>query len=368
MAITFSISKLRQNLARFFAARDHDRRENAAAHFEKVRTDEQAFESIDRGTLTVPIDRIVGSVGRYHDFDAHFKPRGYDSDERLHDIIKKMRAGRKIPPISLYQIKDSYYILDGHHRYAAARELGHQEIRACIIELLPSRDTLENKLYRERSEFRDRYRLAQTIELTELGQFPVLEEQIDEHRLFLENEDGKALSDSEAAADWFKTIYLPLRTIIESSSLTRSFKNRTPDDLYLYITLHQWKRGKNRTYGKGIDRLIPKNMEEFRKKMAEHSDQKYPEMRREINVFILMNVEGRHETKIMDKLWALDEVREIHSVHGAIDIVIRVRLMRDLLSSDAELISQFLHATIRQWTGVVSTQTLLPGLSRVKDL
>jgi len=102
--------------------------------------------------------------------------------------------------------------------------------------------------------------------------------------------------------------------------------------------------------------------------MAEHSDQKYPEMRREINVFILMNVEGRHENKIMDKLWALEEVREIHSVHGAIDIVIRVRLMRDLLSSDAELISQFLQSTIRQWQGVVSTQTLLPGLSKVKNL
>jgi hypothetical protein len=368
MAITFSISKIGQGLARLFGRREREQSETASANFEKIRTDEQAFESIDRGTLSVPINRIVGSVGRYHDFDAHFKPRGYDSDERLDDIMKKMREGRKIPPISLYQIKDSYYILDGHHRYAAARELGHQDIRACIIELLPSKDTLENKLYRERSTFRDRYRLAQTIELTELGQFPILEEQIDEHRRFLEDEQGRKFSDSEAAADWFKTIYLPLRTIIESSSLTSSFRNRTADDLFLYISLHQWKRGRSRTYGKGIDQLIPKNMEEFRKKMAEHSDQKYPEMRREINVFILMNVEGRHENKIMDKLWALDEVREIHSVHGAIDIVIRVRLMRDLLSSDAELISQFLHATIRQWPGVVSTQTLLPGLSRVKDL
>jgi DNA-binding Lrp family transcriptional regulator len=125
---------------------------------------------------------------------------------------------------------------------------------------------------------------------------------------------------------------------------------------------------KNRTYGKGIDKLIPKNMEEFRKKMAQHTDQNYPEMRREINVFVLMNVEGRHENKIMDKLYALDEVREVHSVHGAIDIIIRVKLMRDLLSSDAELISQFMQSTIRQWQGVVSTQTLLPGVSRVKDL
>jgi len=80
-----------------------------------------------------------------------------------------------------------------------------------------------------------------------------------------------------------------------------------------------------------------------------------------------MNVEGRYEEKIMDKLVTLNEVREAHSVHGSIDIIIRVKLVRDLLSSDAELISQFMTSTIRQWTGVTSTQTLLPGVSRIKE-
>ena len=367
MATTSSRSKMQRLFDKLFRSRNKESRTESACNFEKVRTAEQAFESIDRGTLLVPINKIVGSVGRYHDFDAHFRPKGYDSDERLHDIIKKMREGRSVPPISLYQIKDSYYILDGHHRYAAARELGHKEIRSCILELLPSKDTIENRLYRERTEFRDRHHLSGAIELTEMGQFPILEEQIEEHRQFLEQERGEPVGLFDAAADWHKTIYLPLRTLIESSTLSSSFRSRTADDLYLYISLHQWKMGKNRTYGKGIDKLIPKNMEEFRKKMAQHSDQKYPEMRREINVFVLMNVDGRHENKLLDKLYALDEVREVHSVHGAIDIIIRVKLMRDLLSSDAELISQFLQSTIRQWQGVVSTQTLLPGVSMVKD-
>lgn len=108
-------------------------------------------------------------------------------------------------------------------------------------------------------------------------------------------------------------------------------------------------------------------MEKFKKEMAKHSEQEYPEMRREITAFILVNVEGRHEEKIMDKLYDLEAVREAHSVNGSVDIIIRVKLMRDLLSSDAELISQFMMTTIRQWNGVVSTQTLLPGVSRVKD-
>ena len=81
-------------------------------------------------------------------------------------------------------------------------------------------------------------------------------------------------------------------------------------------------------------------MEVFRKKMGAHKEKEYPEMKREITAFILMNVEGRYEEKILDKLVALEEVREAHSVHGSIDIIIRVKLVRDLLSSDAELISQ----------------------------
>jgi DNA-binding Lrp family transcriptional regulator len=338
-----------------------------SAHFEKVRKDEKAFTSIDRGTSLVPLEGIVGSVGRYHDFDAKFSPKSYRSDERLRTLTNAMRQGQKIPPISLYQIKDSYYILDGHHRFSAAKNLGHDSIRACILELLPSTDTLENKLYIEKIGFRDRFKLSNVPKLTEPGQYKHLNEQIQEHHQFLSNESAEPISHIQAAADWYQTIYLPLRKLIENSGLINSFKNRTVDDLYLYISLHQWKFGKSRQYGIGVDKLIPKSMEEFRKKMGAHKDKEYPEMKREINAFILMNVEGRHEEKIMDKLESLEEVQEAHSVHGSIDIIIRVKLVRDLLSSDAELLSQFMTSTIRQWAGVVSTQTLLPGVSRIKD-
>ena len=65
-----------------------------------------------------------------------------------------------MPPISLYQIKEDYFILDGHHRFRAARELGRSHIRSRIVELLPSKNTLENNLYIERIGFRDKAGLA----------------------------------------------------------------------------------------------------------------------------------------------------------------------------------------------------------------
>lgn len=367
MATTFSKFNPLSALKKLFSKTEENNQEPAPiAHFEKVREKEKAFTSIKRGTSQVPLEKIVGSVGRYHDFDTRFSPRGYGSDERLRTIMEEMKKGRSFPPISLYQIKDNYYILDGHHRYTAAKNLGHDHIRACILELLPSEDTLENRLYIEKVEFRDRFGLNHTIELTEPGQYGHLTEQIEQHHAFLEKSNGSVHTLKQAAADWFQTIYLPLKALITNSGLVDSFKNRTVDDLYLYISLHQWKKGKSREYGKGIDTLIPKDMEEFRTKMADRKDQQYPDMKREITAFILMNVEGRYEDRIMDKLLELEEVREAHSVHGNIDIIIKIRLIRDLLSSDAELISQFIHSTIRQWNGVTSTQTLIPGLSRIK--
>ena len=335
--------------------------------FNTRQEEEEAYEAIERGTLMVPLEKIVGSVGRYHDFDNQFGSQSHTIDERLKAIIAAMKEGKNLPPISLYQIKDDYFILDGHHRFRAARELDRSHIRSRIVELLPSKNTLENKLYIERINFRDKAGLTDSIELTELGQTEHLEWQVDQHRHHLSREKGEEISFKEAAVDWYRTIYRPLVTIVANSGLVKSFPGRTVDDLYLYISVHQWEQGQKRKYGIGVDKLIPKDMEAFRKKMAEHTEQEYPEMKREITVFILLNVDGKHEQQIFDKLLALKEVTEVHTIHGSIDMLAKVTLMRDNLSSDAELLSQFILATIRQWKGVLSTQTLIPGMSRVKN-
>ncbi len=335
--------------------------------FHAVQQQEQAVDSVERGTKPVPIEKIVGTVGRYNDFDCEFRPRRQGDNPRLQGIIQAMQAGKSMPPISLYQIKDDFFVLDGHHRLLAAKELGQEEIRACILELLPSADTLENQLYREKIDFRDQAGLSATIELTELDQFVHLEQQIRIHQAFLERQQGQEISYQQAAGDWYQTIYRPLVTLIKNSGLVQNFSGRTVDDLYLYISEHQWGEKRERKYGIGIDKLIPRDMEAFREKMAEYKQQKYPEMKQSITVFVLINVEGKHEQRIMDRLFGLDEVQELHSVHGSIDLIVKVLLQRDLLSSDAEVISQFTHSMIRPIRGVKSTQTLIPGLSRVKE-
>ena len=334
--------------------------------FKDQQIKEAAFDARDRGIRTVPMGRIVGSVGRYQDFDSRFRFKQNMPSERLQRITEAMRQGRSLGPVKLYQIKDDYYVLDGNHRISAAKQLNHDEILAHIFEFIPSENTLQNILYRERAEFSDRTQLPYEINLTEVSQYAYLLDQITEHQKNLQAEQGSTISYENAALDWYKTIYRPFCTIIKRARLIDSFPARTIADLYAYITLHYWKEGRKRHYGVGIHKLITKNMEDFRKKMAALKDAEYPEMKRGITVFILMNVQAKKEFKLIEKLYELEEVKEIHSVHGDVDFLVKVVLTRDLLSSDAEIISQFVHEKVRQLPGINSTNTLIPGLSRIK--
>ena len=335
--------------------------------FKEVQKKEAAYETRDRGIRSVPLAKIVGSVGRYLDFDGRFRIRSHVPLERLERIKNNMRSGKVLPPVKLYQIKNEYFALDGNHRIAAANELGHDEIRAKVTEFIPSKGSLENLLYREKAKFDDQTHLPFTIELTDFGQYEHLIEQISRHRKYLAAESAGPVALPDAAKDWYATIYQPLIAIINKGGLIEHFPGRTLADLYTFISVHQWERNdRGLRYGIGISQLVPKKMEAFRSKMAKLTEAEYPEMLREITAFVLINVAAKKEIRLVDKLINLDEVKEVHSVHGNVDIIAKVVLRRDLVSSDAETIGDFVHNKIRQLSGVISTQTLIPGYSKLK--
>lgn len=334
--------------------------------FNTCQEEENAYDAVERGKKSVPVDRIVGSVGRYQDFDEQFHFKEHVPKERLEKIKHLMRTGKTLPPVKLYQIKDDFYVVDGNHRIAAAKEMGHDEILAEIVEFIPSKLSLENVRYREKLAFQEESGLTVPIELTEIGQYSTLLTQIGAHQQFI-IQNSQSVDFMAAAKDWHQTIYLPLISVIQKSDLLSAFPKRTMADLYIYITHHQWdKKNQERHYGVGINQMIPTDMETFREKMAEVQNVDYPEMTHTITVFVTMNVSPKHEEKIIDKLFELDEVKEIHSIHGNVDLLVKVELTRTLLSSDAGTISTFVHEQFRQLTGIISTQTLIPGFSKFK--
>jgi len=337
--------------------------------FNEEQAKEEDVQFIDHGVQTIPLEKITGSVGKYFDFDSRFRPKQHVSKKRFTDIKKALREGRRLPPVNLYQIRNDYYVLDGNHRVAAAKELGRTEIRAKVVELLSGNKTLENMIYVERKKFCGKTGLKEEIALTEVGKYNFLETQIKTHQGFLAAQSGDDCDLPKAARDWFLTIYKPLTAIIESGGLLQYFPERTPGDLYTYITYHHWSQNQSpgRRYGIGISRIIPKTMEAFRTAMLERESPEYPEMKRTITAFVFINVGISAQDEILDTLYALEEIQEVHSVHGNIDILVKMVLERDFLASDAETISEFVDGHIRRIEGINRTQTIIPGISKVKN-
>jgi len=327
---------------------------------------EEAYDERHLGIQAVPLDKIVGSVGRYKDFNRKFRLKKDRPSARFERVLDAFKNKIILPPITAYQIKNEYYVLDGNHRVSAANKLGYEFIDAHIIEFLPSKNTLENIIYREKSAFLAKTKVPDTIDLTEVGRYDRLLKQIEEHHEYLVQTVDDKVDYYVAAMDWYRTIFKPLVTIIKNSRLDRPFSKRTASDLYSYISNHQWVRGREREYGIGIDQLIPRNMEEFRLKMEQLKDLELPEMKHWISAFILIEVKAGKEIEVMKRLHKMEEIQEVHFVHGLFDLIAKIIMKRDLLSSDAEIIGQFLHQQVRQVRDVTKTQTLIPISSREK--
>jgi hypothetical protein len=101
---------------------------------------EQAGPLVPRpvGLREIPVAQIVGSVDRWQELAADFRPRGGRpdkvDDERYRGIEAALRRGLTLPPIVAYALDGDYYVLDGHHRVAAARALGQAFLDADVIE------------------------------------------------------------------------------------------------------------------------------------------------------------------------------------------------------------------------------------------
>jgi hypothetical protein len=87
------------------------------------------------GQQPVAMSQIRGSVsnGRIQDFDADFRPLSEHSKQRWLNIARARQRGAALPPISLVQVGDTYFVQDGHHRISVARAMGDEQITAEVV-------------------------------------------------------------------------------------------------------------------------------------------------------------------------------------------------------------------------------------------
>jgi hypothetical protein len=213
------------------------------------------------GMQTVPIDRIVGSEGRYQDFDRHFLPRTSNLRQRWERVDEARLTDVILPPIQLYEIGGLYFVRDGNHRVSVAKAQGVEFIDAEVISLqseikLRSGITAD-KLLSEIIKYEKRVFYSETnfgdltdywdLDFTSPGQYDVIYNHILVHKYFINSTVETEIPFADALVSWYRNVYLPVMQVIKKYRLNRKFRSRTSSDLYVWI-IKQWDDLK-RKYG-----------------------------------------------------------------------------------------------------------------------
>ncbi len=83
----------------------------------------------------IPLAHVVGSLGRCQDFSHDFLPRHEGLEQRWTHIWQLMQSSKSLPPIEVYKLNETYFVVDGHHRVSVAKQLGLTHIEALVSEL-----------------------------------------------------------------------------------------------------------------------------------------------------------------------------------------------------------------------------------------
>ena len=218
--------------------------------FEDIRARLRLREEDYKGMQDVPLDKIVGSVGRYREFTHRFLPKRNTMQERWSRVYAQASGMTGLPPIELYRVGDVYFVRDGNHRVSVARQLGAKSIQAHVtdlptsIPLRPGMTEEELATAEAYAAFLDVSRLSYTrphhqpIVLTEPSRYNDLLGHIYLHKAVLESSKGGEVPISEAAADWYDNVYRPAVTLIRKYEILKLMPKFTEGDLYLWMIEH----------------------------------------------------------------------------------------------------------------------------------
>jgi nucleotide-binding universal stress UspA family protein len=217
--------------------------------YEDVRRMLHAKRLSERTIRDIPLDAIIGSVGRYTDFTRTFLPKHGVSQERWAQVFSATHDLAGLPPIEVYQVGSAYFVKDGHHRVSVARQLDAPTIQAYVtrvktsVPLTPETDVEDLLLKAEYADFLERTELNETrpeadLTLTEAN-YDALEEHIGVHRYFMGVAGEREVPYPEAAAHWYDVVYQPVVQAIRRLGMLKEFPHRTETDLYLWVMEHR---------------------------------------------------------------------------------------------------------------------------------
>jgi hypothetical protein len=200
------------------------------------------------GLQVVPLDQIMGSVGRGRDFDRRFRPTSGRSRGRWEQIAAAARRGEAFPPVDLVKVGEVYFVRDGHHRVSVARALGRPDIDAYVTEVVTRLDAgramkvSDLPLKSHERVFSERVPLpaaARTeIALSEPDDYDELAEAVEAWGFRAMQSQGEPLDRRQTAERWLETEYRPVVAMLREAGLV---KDCTDTEAYMNIAAERYR-------------------------------------------------------------------------------------------------------------------------------
>jgi hypothetical protein len=197
------------------------------------------------GLRPIPLHQVVGTDSRGSDFDRDFRPRRPGIRARWQQVEQAF-PNAAFPPIVAYRLGDVYFVIDGHHRVAIARQNGMETIDAEVTELearwhLPADADIVELIHAEQERiFMEDSGLAEAhpelrIRFSRPVGYIELLETVQLHGYHLMMDAGRVLSRAEIARRWYADVYLPNVEAIQEEGLDEVCPDATYPDRFLWV-------------------------------------------------------------------------------------------------------------------------------------
>lgn len=224
------------------------RKNNELFQFDEVKQLVSPHGMQYRGLQSIPIDKIVGSEGRYQDFDRDFMPISDTVQLRWENLDLASRQNVTLPPISVYKIGEFYFVRDGNHRVSVAKQRGQDFIDAEVVELytkvplehMTEKDLLIADSYHEFLNFThiDRVVPRAEFKLTNPWGFYRLMEHVQTFHYLISEKEKKPIPWEEGVRRWYHELYAPVVKTIKQKRILKRFPGREAGDLYIWVMDH----------------------------------------------------------------------------------------------------------------------------------
>ena len=207
------------------------------------------------GLREIPLDNIIGSEGRYEDFNKNFFPKNDALEPRWSAIDNIMEQNKPLPPISVFKIDDFYFVRDGNHRVSVAKSRKQAFIDAEVTEYEIDVPITKELTIKDRFKIQEQVNFLDATGLNKLGKgFNIKLSRPRSYRLLLniiqlfagplEEYHEKKMTLPEVAKEWYYSIFLPFAEGAYLDDLLGKFPNRTTGDLYVWTQMN-WNQVKD---------------------------------------------------------------------------------------------------------------------------